>query len=586
MQKLFEKNLRFFYSNLPEYYELLKKIKKRNFFVKNDNIYDIGGNRLYPNSISEDIKQIVNMPTHNPLWRKNFLSIEPMAWDERKFPHTGSAINHISREAKKLKSYLKNSCYFEGDFMPATVILGLLSGKHVDELVRRYDFHSLFVYEPNPEFFAVSLYFVDYAFIYEKLGERFFLWVNGEVGYEAVEKFYYERIVSSSFLNLVYESYSHPLIENAKRRFDEIRMSKFRGWGTFEDESIGVNNHNENINRYPMLNNKRKKLDVPFCVVANGKSLEKNMEFIKKNRNSMIIVSVGTAITPLLKEGIHSDFHIEQERIELLKTILKKPLKEYKGCFVGASVVNPAVFGYAKHPMMFIREGFTLSKNHALVGSSPLVGNSGVAFASLFSDEIYLCGMDLGFRLNEKKHSKNSFYDTKNDIATKGIKAKGNFSDDIYTNSLFLSSKRKIETLISALKLNVYNLSDGVYIQHTTPLKDKTLPEIDKNGYIEKIYAHFTDKTLDREEINIKNVLEKTELSLKSSIDSVRKLTGVVDFLEDVLKSDPSPSVKILKGSLYHYLFNIYLLYHKLSAEDFKLLTEKIDLKSFFPDKL
>ena len=111
-------------------------------------------------------------------------------------------------------------------------------------------------------------------------------------------------------------------------------------------------------------------------------------------------------------------------------------MPNYNGYFLGANVVNPKVFEMAKNPLMYIREAFSLEDRFVLNGSSPIVGNSGIAFASLFTNEIYLCGMDLGFKLGEKIHASGSFYDNSNDTATNGIKIKGNFSNNIYTNDV------------------------------------------------------------------------------------------------------------------------------------------------------
>jgi len=587
MQKLFEKNIQFFYHSIPEYYNLIKNIKTRNYKISQDNIIDIKTNqKIYLNSIEQDSLEIAFQPTHNNLWNKKFFAINPDYFDEEKFPHTGKAINNLIDNAKKYDSYGSKSFYFDTNFLPSTAIFGLLAGKHLDLLVKKYDFHSLFVYEPNPEFFGISLYFVDYSYIFNKLQNRFFLWVNGKIDYYALEKFFYERIVTSSFLTLTYETYSNPLIEDAKIKFEQIRLAKFRGWGTYEDEMKGVNNHIQNINKYPTFT-KAKKLNVPICVIANGKSLEKSIDFIKNNIDSMILVSVGTSIQPLLNAGIESDFHIEQERIDLLPEILKEPLSKYNGYFLGASVVNPKVFSYAKKPLMFVREGFTFEIENALIGSSPLVGNSGFAFAAMYSNEIYLCGMDLGFRLNERKHSKNSFYDNRNDIEISGIKIKGNFSDDIYTDSLFLTSKIKIENLIKAMNLKVYNLSDGVYINNTIPLKDKSLPKINKEKYIQEIVSTFINLKLSVPSINLHSTLKKIEKSFKiTDINNIKDLTGVIDFIEDVLKSANTPDIIIIKGSIYHYLLHLYILAHKIERNKIKDLIKKIKLTDFFPESI
>jgi hypothetical protein len=315
-------------------------------------------------------------------------------------------------------------------------------------------------------------------------------------------------------------------------------------------------------------------------VVANGKSLEKNLDFIRKNKNSMIIISVGTAIKPLLKAGIQSDFHIEQERTEKLDEILKDSLPSYNGYFIGASVVKPEVFKLAKNPLMYMREAFTFSdKDFMLKGSSPLVGNAGFAFAANLTKEIYLCGMDLGFRLNERKHAKGSFYDDTKDTETTGIKVKGNFSDDIYSNALLLSSKKNIELIIKHSNLKVYNLSDGAYIEGAIPLKDKTLPNIQKEKQINKILTSFINTNIITPKINLNKILLRIINTLKYDIKSFKDLTGVIDFINDKLDesylSYPH-EYTLLRGSIYHILNNFYITAHKVSIKEIKPLIDVI----------
>ena len=562
MQKLFEKNLNFFKTYLPDYFKLVTSIKERNYIIKNDNLYDRQGNKIYPNSITQDSKTIAKNPVRNPLWKRHFF-IKPQKWDEKEFYATGKIINSFITD--------KDTYYFDESFLPTTVIFGLITGKFLEEL-KKYTFQSLFVYEPNPEFFAISLYFIDYEEIYKKYDKRFFLWVGGRIDYFAIEKFFFERVVSSSFVNLFYEAYSHPLIDDAKEKFLNIQASKLRGWGTFEDEIKGIKNHLKNINKYPLLN-APKKINVPFCIVANGKSLEKNMEFIKQNQDSMIIVSVGTAIKPLLRAGIESDFHFEQERIPILIDALKDVLPNYKGYFVGASVVNPKVFEMAKNPLMYIREAFSLEKGlPVLKGASPIVGNAGFAFCTNFTKEIYLCGMDLGFRLNEKKHAKGSFYDERDDVQTSGIKVKGNFSDDIYTDSLLLSSKRNIERMIKIHNLKVYNLSDGAFIEGSIPLKEKKLPKINKQKYIKEILSAFSKEKFQTQFPQISNLLKAIQKALQMPVKNQKELTGIIDFIEDMLKEYSKidkNAYNLLRGSVFHILINFY-------AESFKGTKPKV----------
>jgi hypothetical protein len=585
MEKLFEKNIQYLYYNLPHYYQLITQLNKKRFLIKNNNIFDILTNSfIYPHSIEKDSKIFAANPINNNLYIKHFTFINPQKW-ENNFYITGKIVNKLIEKFYKLQH--TEGFYFDKNFLPTTIIYGLLAGKHIDLLIEKYEFQSLLIYEPNPEFFAISLYFMDLEKIYNKLGERFFIQIGGELSEEIIQKFLNERIVTSSFLQLELSTYNNPLITNAKNKFEEFRNIKLRGWGTYEDEMKGIINHKKNINNYPLLKYS-KNLNIPFCIVANGKSLEKNINFIKKNKDSMIIVSVGTALRPLLKAGIESDFHIEQERIDLLINALKDILPNYNGVFLGANVVNPKVFKMAKKPFIYIREGFTFEHHfpRPLIFSSPIVGNTGISFAANFTREIYLCGMDLGFRLGDKKHSKNSFYDDKNDIQTEGIKVKGNFSDDIYSDSLLLSSKLAIEKLIKLKNLKIYNLSDGAYINGSIPLKDKTLPKINKSKYIKEILSCFTNEKFEEEIPNIYPLLNAISNGLNHlNINDYKHLTGTVDFLEDLItaysKKDPS-TYSLLRGSLWHILLNFYILSHKLeNKNDIKKLA-KIIKKDIF----
>ncbi len=556
MQKLFEKNLNFFYRNLPHYYNLITSIKTRNFKILNNNIF-FQNKPIYKNDIYTDSKIIAKNPINNPLWKKNFF-IKPQKWNEEEFYITGKIINSFLSD--------NNKYYFDNDFLPTTILFGLLSGKHLDLIREKYNLQSLFIYEPNSELFAISLYFVDYEQLYQKYNDRLFLWIGGEIDYFAIEKFFYERVITSSFLNIYYKAYNHPLLDDAINKFQTIQASKLRGWGTFEDEIKGIKNHLQNINKYPLLES-FEKTNAPFCIVANGKSLEKNIDFIKKNQESMIIISVGTAIKPLIKAGIESDFHFEQERIDILVDALKDILPNYNGYFVGASVVNNKVFKMAKNPLMYIREAFSLEKDYTpLIGSSPIVGNAGFSFASFFAKEIYLCGMDLGFRLGDKKHSKNSFYDERDDIAKNGIKIEGNFSNDIYTDSLLLSSKQKIEKMIEKYNLKVFNLSDGALIKGAVPLKDKKLPKINKEVIKKKILTHFKKTNYKKPNLNAANILKALKKAFNLPAKNQKELTGKIDFIEDLLKeySKIDPNIfNLLKGSIFHIAINYYAEYFK-----------------------
>jgi len=587
MQKLFQKNIKFLYDNLPHYYQLIKNIKNRNYIIKNNNIYDLDQNPIYPNSIETDSKLLASNPINNPLYKKNFLLLNPQKW-EKDFYITGKIINKLINKFNTLPH--TDGFYFDKNFLPATIIYGILGGKHIDLLVENYEFQSLLIYEPNPEFFAISLYFMDLEKIYSKLKERFFIQISGEITEEIIQKFFTERVVTSSFMQLELITYNHPLLSQAQKKIKEFSQANIRGWGTYEDEIKGIKNHKANINKYPLLKDKIK-LDIPFCIVANGKSLEDKINFIKKNKDSMIIVSVGTSLKVLLNEGIESDFHIEQERTDFLEEALKDVFPKFNGYFLGANVVNPKVFQMAKNPLMYIREGFTYENFYPnpLIYSSPIVGNAGVSFAANFTKEIYLVGMDLGYKKGEKKHAKGSIYDNFEDKAENGIEIKGNFEKTILTDSLYLTSKYSIEKLIKYKNLKIYNLSNGAYINNTIPLKDKQLPKIDKNKYIKIILKAFTSEKYNENSINLSSIIKAISKSFHLPMNDYKQIIGLIDFLEDLMTDyiqKDEAAYKLLRGSIWHILFHFLILSHKLeNKKDIKKLAKIIKKEIFLFEK-
>ena len=593
---LFAKNLNYFYHNIPQFYELIKNIKTRRFQIKNDNIYDTESNTyFYPvennKSLMYEINKLyANNPMKNDLWTKYFLSKELPYYDEKILPITSKICNKIIDIAKNSESFNNDGYYYDKQFLYTTTIFGLGSGLHLEYLTQKYKFQSLFVYEPEPEFFAISCYFVDYERIYETLKDKFYLFIKGHIDTKILKKFYDTRTVSSNFLRLEFITYKSDKIQNALDEFHLANISNKRGWGSFEDESVGFKNHLKNINKDIPILISTKKIDAPVCVIANGASLENDIEWIKQNQENMIIVSVGTSIRPLLKAGIQSDFHIEIERMPKLVEILKPSLEQYKGYFVGASVIDNEHFKIAKHPLMFVRDASSTTgiSNYYLNFCSPMVGNTGFSFATHFSDEVYMVGFDVGFKKDKRVHAKGSFYDDKDD-KSEGYPVKGNFSNDIYSNDLLNLSRQNLEMTIALMKpKKVYNLSDGAFISGAVPKKSAniSLNKINKQKQIKKILQNFkVDKI---KTINYSQFLELYKNKIIELLDKQPKnkqnLTDIIDLVNDYtlafLNYEPAVGT-LMRGTIWHILNAMYIALHKCSLDDYlkmvKILKENID---------
>jgi len=593
MQKLFAKNMKYFYNNIPDYYELIKNIKTRKFKIINNNgfnIFDTQTNTyFYPiennKHLMKEVSELyASSPMKNQLWQKFFLAKDLPYYDENILPITSKICNKIIKTTKQTKDFT-NDYYYDNNFLYTTTIFGIGAGLHIKYLLQKYDFQSLFIYEPEPEFFAISCYFVDWQEAFEKLDDRLYLFVKGDIDSKILKRFYDSRIVTANFLRLEFTTYNSSKIEEAKKEFYLANISNKRGWGSFEDESVGFQNHLKNINKnIPILTNTQKQ-NIPICIIANGASLQNDIEWLKNNQNNMILVSVGTSIQPLQMAGIKSDFHIEIERMAKLVEILRPSLEKFDGYFVGASVINSQHFKIAKNPLMFVRDASSTTgiSNFFLTHCSPMVGNTGFSFGCHFSDEIYMVGFDVGFKKGSRMHSKNSFYDDKDD-KIEGYPIKGNFSKDIYSNDLLNLSRQNLEVTISHLKpKKVYNLSDGAYIDGTIPKKSDTinLPKIDKQKYIQNILSCFdvdNIKTLDYSGF-LELYKNKIINLLDTKIRNKKDLTKVIDLVNDytlAFSRYESAVGTLMRGTIWHILNALYLSLHKTNIKEYDKLIKII----------
>ena len=54
--------------------------------------------------------------------------------------------------------------------------------------------------------------------------------------------------------------------------------------------------------------------NMPAIIVGNGPSLDKEIDFLRKNQDNFVIFCSGSALKPLYKAGITPDFQVEIER--------------------------------------------------------------------------------------------------------------------------------------------------------------------------------------------------------------------------------------------------------------------------------
>ena len=597
ISKRFIINMEFFHKTSPELFDALKNEPKEYNLIINTqgiNIINLTNNELvYPlnngkSTMLEVNEELSLSPLKNPKYTIHSNGIYLDKTDEQKLPITGEACNSfidLLFQHNGIKEY-----FLSKDFLPCTTLFGLLGGMFLEFIRERgVFFHSLLIFEENLDMFRVSCYFVDYPKLFENVSQgACYLFVKDLINRFFIRNFFARQKITNNFLRLELKLYDSPKIDSALQVINEEYASNSRGWGSFEDELIGIENTLKNLpqkkkKNYFLAN--PKKIDMPICVVGNGASLDANLEFIKQNQDKMIIFSCGTAIKPLKNYGIEPDFQIEIERIEYLKEYLEPIL--HKTPLLCGNMVNPDALALSKEKYLFMRggsaSGYIFKSPYVMEFCAPFVGNAGFGLACQLSSEIIMCGLDCGYIKGKTKHASNSMYG-KEEVAIpqNAIRVRGNFDSEVYSDSIFLLSAQMISQAIQTLKPKVaLNLSDGIYIEHARPTKPSEfeLKKNKKSKYIKQIKSYFTeDKKLIftdiRDDFYLSEILQyKAQLQnlLQTPITTKKELFVWVDCVFDICakKSAKSPYVGILfEGSMAHICQNLMLSALHLPSND------------------
>jgi hypothetical protein len=449
------------------------------------------------------------------------------------------------------------------------------------------------VYEPNKDFFIISNFFVDYEDTYRYFGDNFYLFVGGYLDLNIVKEFYAHKLITNNYIRYEITTHNNKKIEDAKNVFLTIQRQNTRGWGTVDDELIGFKNKLINATKNYKYLSKKINIKAPICIVGSGPSLKKLLPFIKNNENNMIIFSSGTALKPLKDYGINVDFQIEIERRDHLKQVL---LEANIGntTLIAADIVDPSTLQVAKEKFLFVRSSSSATNlfkpKFTTEFDNPIVGNASFSVATNITDTILLCGIDVGFKKDKKQHIKGSFYDKLNDKSIEAIPTRGNFSNNIYTNSLFSLSREMYERLIKNNNLTVYNLSDGAYIKGAIPTKNLQLQKINKQQKLQELKKAFSSNFfLEKNKKYQDEILEFVDNFFKilnQPIKSKKDLFKVIDYgyyATTIQRRDNPVSGILLSGTFWHILNTLFIAFMHYDSSDLKVFN---DIISQLKDKL
>lgn len=401
------------------------------------------------------------------------------------------------------------------------VVLGVGLAEQLPLLIEETDCYHIVLIEPNIEFLYHSLYTFDWRKFIRKIvaDGRFVVFDDNTTAKDmAVGVRTQLRYINTAFIDgtFIYRSYRNSILEAAAREMAADANLFMTGLGFLEDEIDMVRNTYRNLKDYAgrYFQRRKRPSPLPAFVVASGPSIDNDLEFLRANADRAIVISCGTSLRILLRNGIVPDFHMEMENVPAVADLMNRlsasfSLKDVN--LIASSTVDPGVKPHFDRVVFYFRAGlasfpmFSPAADTNIPQGLPTVSNLGLSFAQQIGCRtICLFGVDLGARDPKKHHAKDAPYNAGelefNTVIDEPVP--GNLGGTVYSEMIYLWSRDTMQDVIQqeGPNLTYYNCSDGVRILGTTPKLSRTIsspPVSDKKKIVAEVLARFNDYTPD-----------------------------------------------------------------------------------------
>ena len=377
---------------------------------------------------------------------------------------------------------------------------GLGLGLHLDDLMELTQARSLFIAEPNLDFLHHSLRIYDWEkLLATRPSDPFSFTISLEEIPEAIAQsarvhFRMGAPIATDGLTFV-QLYANSVMDQARELFRRDAHLIHTGLGFMADEMemVRANYHNFKGGDFNLFTRLGEHLHVPVFVVGSGPSIDEDLDFIRENQHRAIIISCGSALGVLLRNGIRPDFQAQLENSEvphlMLKTIADAfPLTGIS--LIASMTISPNTRHLFDRSIFFVRAAlsssamFWLGPEHMMDEPGPTVTNTGLGAALCAGfRQIYLFGVDMGARQADRHHSVSSPYDMDGSEADYADKKKiqfeqeftrravGNLGGIVFTDTIMEWSRDTHERTIRRYRFsNVFNCSDGARIVGARPM--------------------------------------------------------------------------------------------------------------------
>ncbi|WP_019613215.1 motility associated factor glycosyltransferase family protein [Psychromonas ossibalaenae] len=421
-----------------------------------------------------------------------------------KFEHERVLGKMVKRRGSEI-GYKYQTVLHKNEQIDFIAFMGTGLGYHLQGMFDAHDIRYAFVFEPDPDCFYCTLHSIDIGNMivgcFER-GGQLTLQVGGNAAsfVNEIARIFKRQGYFNVAKMYLYRHYFSEQTDEAYQKVHDLAYRYVSGWGFFEDEIISLTHTLSNISthQFPSILKKAKevKRDIPIFIVGNGPSLDDNLAFLKDHQGKVIIFSCGTALKPLLDYGITPDFHAETERTAALFEWVdqvghKEKLKQIN--LISLNTVYPEILKLFKQAHLILKyddagsafmSQFISDKYAQIAFCNPTVTNTATSAAvAMGFKNMYLFGVDYGYKSEEYHHSKGSLYfDADAEQHRKEMKGdfevEGNFVEKVHTTQFFDNSRMMLEMLLQANPdVTCVNCSDGAKVQLTQAVKSADLPE-------------------------------------------------------------------------------------------------------------
>jgi len=349
--------------------------------------------------------------------------------------------------------------------------------------------HTLVVlFEQDLYLFKAMLYYFDFEPIIKTRKIAFFVGDSTYFASAFDQLFFSISLISCTFPAVIF---THAAQRNFKAQYLSIHKYIFSQLSLFvfylgndhKDNLIGFHNLLANVKEImqdPYISClKDKYKDVPAFIIANGPSLDKNIRQLKKIQGKGLIISVESAIIPLLKNNIKPDILSVVERTSGTYTCHFKNM-DYPDdiALLCLALVDKRVypsFSGEKIPIFRKSEAINQWINDYLGDGSSINAGTNVSHLAtelavyLGANPIVFVGQDLAFGADLATHSKDSiYYEERGTQARESIQAKplvyveGNDGTMIPSCQLWVNFKQGLERKIATHANNIFlNATEG-----------------------------------------------------------------------------------------------------------------------------